>query len=123
MTFLLAGITLDVAQVLGLVIFLLDSLDAIDLAGWMISSLVSVAFFGVLGLRLISSRIGMGPSFFLILRSFITVLTLAVSFVLLGQQRVALRALRIDLPNVRGGLQVGFCFYITCLLHHFFPQV
>ena len=121
MTFLFAGVALDVAQVLSLVLLLLDYLSSIDPGDWTISSLASVTFFGVL--RLISGRKGMGLSLLPILGSFIVMLPLGVLFLLFRRQTVALRAPGIDFSNVGGGLQVGLCFCITCFLHHFFSHI
>ena len=87
--FLLAGVTLDVAQVLGLVLFLLDCFSGINPGGWRISSLVSVTFFKVLNLRLISDRRDIGLSFFTIFRSLIVVLPLGIFLVFFGQWMVA----------------------------------
>ena len=102
MTFLFIGVTLDVAQVLGFVLFLFDYLGGIDPGSWAISSLTSITFFGVL--RLISSRRGMELSLFPIFRTLIAVLPLGVLFVLLRQQTVTFWAPGIDLPNVGRGL-------------------
>ena len=82
-----------------------------------------MTFFRILGLRLISGRRNMGLSLFSILESLITMLLLDVVLVFLGRRKVTFRTPGINLPKVGGGLQVGLCFCITCLLYHFFPRV
>ena len=81
-TFLFAGVALDVAQVLGLVFLFFDYLGCIDPGGWTVSLSVNVALFGVLGLRLISGSRGLKLS--LILGNFIAVFPLSVLLVLFG---------------------------------------
>ena len=121
MTFLFAGVALDVAQVLSLVLFLLDYLGGIDSSSWTIFLLASITFFGVL--RLISGRKSMGFSLFFILGSLVAVLLLGVLFLLFRRRTVAFRTPRIDLSDVGEGLQVGLCFCITCFFYHFLPRV
>ena len=120
-TFLFAGVTFDVAQVLGLVFLLLDYLSGINPDSLTISLLASVTFFGVL--KLISDRRGMGLSFFLIRGRFVAMLLFSILFDLFGRRTVDFRAFGIDLPDVKGGLQVGFCLCIICFFYHFFPRV
>ena len=121
MIFLFAVVALDVAQVLGLVFFLLNYLGGIDPSGWTILSSASVTFFGVL--RLINGRKDMGLSLFPIFGSFIAVLLLGILFILLKQRTVALWAPGINFSNIKEGLQVDFCFCITYFLYHFFSHV
>ena len=85
MTFLFAGVPLDVARVLDLVLFFFDYFCGINPNGWMVSLLASVPFFGVLGLKLISGRRGIGLSLVPILGSLIAMLLLGVFFVLFRQ--------------------------------------
>ena len=98
--FLFAGVALDVTQVLGLVFLFLDYLGCIDPGGWTVFSSASMTFFGVLNLRLISSKRGLRLSLFL--GSLIVVLPLGIFLVLLGQRTVAFWAFEINLPNIGG---------------------
>ena len=70
-TFLLAGIILDMAQVLGLILVFLYYLGGVDFNGWGTSLSISLTLLGSLGRRLISGRRG------------IAVLPIDVFFVLL----------------------------------------
>ena len=79
MTFLFAGVALDVAQVLGFIFLFFDYLSCIDPGGWTVSLSTSVALFGVLGLRLISGSRGLRLS--LIFGNLIVVLPFGVPFV------------------------------------------
>ena len=83
MTFLLVGITLDVAQVLGLIFIFVHYLDGVDLSGWGFSSSISLTLLGDLGRRLISRRGGMGLSLVFTFRDLVTVLPIGVFFVFL----------------------------------------
>ena len=82
MTFLFAGVALNVAQVLGLIFLLLNYFSCIDSNGLTVSLSASMTFFGVLGLRLINGRRGLRLSLFL--GSLIAVLPLSVFFTFLG---------------------------------------
>ena len=91
MTFLFAGITLDVTHVLDLILVFLCYLDAIDRKGWRASLPTFLTLFPGLGLRLISGRGVMGLSlFFVFARSFITVLLIGVFLVLFDQRAIGL---------------------------------
>ena len=104
MTFLLIGVVVNVAQIRDLIFFFFDKLGGINPGGWTISSLVSMTFFELLGLRLISSRRGPGLRLFPIVGGVITVLLLNVLLVLLGQWMMPFRAYGIDLLKVKGEL-------------------
>ncbi len=119
----MAGVALDVAQVLWRLV-LLRYLSSIDPNGWMTSPMTALVFFGGLGLRLISGSGGaVGLSLVFILRSLILGLLVGVLFVFFGQRVMALRAPGINISNVEGRLQVTLCLYITCFLHNFLPAI
>ncbi len=103
-TFLFAGITLDMAQVLGFVLILLCYLGGIDPSSWMTSMTTALIFVRDLGLRLISGRGIMGLSLFFVLRSLITVLPINVLQVFLGRQAMAFWVPDINLPSPGGWL-------------------
>ena len=79
-----ASITLNVAQVLGLILVLLYYLDGIKLSSWMASLPIFLTLFGGLGLRLISGRGVMGLSLLLIfVESLIAVLPIGIFLIFL----------------------------------------
>ncbi len=126
MAFLVAGIVLDVAQVLGRLI-LFCYLGSIDPGGWMASMAsptTALIFLESLGLRLISGGGGaVGFSLVFVLRGLILGLPVGILFVFFGRRAMALQVSGIDVPNVEGRLQVSLYFYITCLLHNFLPTI
>ncbi len=83
MTFLLAGIELDIAQVFDLVLILLCYLGDIDSSSWM-TSLTILVFPGSLGLRLISGSRVLELSLVFVLGSLIVRLPIGVLLVLFG---------------------------------------
>ncbi len=100
MTFLLTGVALDVAQVLGRLVFF-RYLDSIDLSGWMASPTTALVFLGVLGLRLISrSGVTVGLSLVFVLGGLILGLPIRVFLVFFGRRAMALWAPDIDVFNV-----------------------
>ena len=83
MTFLFAGITLDVTQVLGFILVLFCYLGNINPSGWKASLPISLMLLGDLALRLISGREVMGLSlFFVLVGSIIAVLPIGILLVL-----------------------------------------
>ena len=123
MSLLLAGIILDMAQVLGLILIFFGHLGSIHSSGWMISSITSMTFvfFRNLGLRLIISRWGvMGLSFIFVL---VSIFPISIIFVFFGQWPAACWALKVDLSNLGEWLKTSLGFYINNLLYHFFPQI
>ena len=125
MTFLLAGVTLDVAQVLGLVLILLCYLSGINPNGWMTSpTSMTLIFLGGLDLKLISGRQQMGLNlFFVLVRSLIAMLLISVVFVFLDRRPISFRASGVNFPNHGVWLEAGLCFYINNLFHHFFSCI
>ena len=83
MTFLLAGVTLDVAQVLSLDLILFCYLSGIDPSGWItLPNSMTLVFLEGLGLRLISKRRQMRLSlFFVLIGSLIAMLPIGVVLV------------------------------------------
>ena len=123
-TFLLTGIALDMAQVLGLVLVLFCYLSCIDFSSWMTSpTSMTLVFLGGLGLRLISGKRQMGLSLFFILGSLIAVLSIGVVFVFFDRRPISFRVPGVDFPNHGVWLKASLCFYIDNLLHHFFLHV
>ena len=124
MTFLLAGVALNVAQVFGLVLVLLCYLNCIDPSGWMTLPIsMTLVFHRNLGLKLISGRRQMGLSLFFILGSLIAVLLIGVVLVFLDQRPMSFWAPGVDFPNHEMWLKASFCFCINSFLQHFFPHV
>ena len=124
MTFLLIGVTLDMAQVLGLVFVLFYYLSCIDPSGWITSpTSMTLVFLGSLGFRLISRRQWMGLSLFFILGSLIAVLPIGVVLVFLDQRLMSFGVSRVDFSNHGVWLEAGFYFYINSLLYHFFSRI
>ena len=80
MTFLFAGIRLNVAQVFDLVLVLFCYLGGIEPSGWKAFSSI-LTLLGGLGLRLISGKKGMGFNFIFVLRCLIAVLLIGVFLV------------------------------------------
>ncbi len=126
--FLVTGIALDVAQVLWCLV-LFRYLYSIDSGSWMASCMASPAtvlvLFGSLGLRLLLISGGggvVGPSLFFVLGGLTLGLSVGVLLVL-GRRAVAFRAPGINVPNIKGRLQVSFGLYITCLLYNFLPAI
>ncbi len=100
MTFLMTGIALNVAQVLGHLIFFCY-LGSIDLNGWMASPTTVFVFLGGLELRLISRDGGVvGLSLVIGLRSLILRLLVGVLLIFFGRRAMAFWALGIDVLNV-----------------------
>ncbi len=114
------------AQVLQRLV-LLCYLGGIHLSSWMASiasSTTALVFLGSLGLRLISGGGGaIGLSLVFILGGLILGLPVSVLLVFLCRRTMAFGAPGVDFPNIKGWLQVSLYFYITCLLHHFFPRI
>ena len=81
MTFLLAGITLNVAQVLGFIFVFLCCLGGVDPSGWRTSSSIFLLLFGGLGRRLISGRRSTRLSFVFVLGNLVAVLPIGIFFV------------------------------------------
>ncbi len=95
------------------------------MASSMAFPMTALVFLGSLGLRLMLVS-GGGGVVGLILVFVLGGLALGLSvgvLLVLGQQAMALRAPGVDVPNIEGRLQVSLCFYITCLLHNFFPAI
>ncbi len=94
------------------------------MASSMASLTTALVFLGSLGLRLISgggATVGLNLVF--VLGGLALGLSVSVFFVFFGRQAVTLRAPGIDVPNIKGRLQVSFCLYIICLLHNFLPAI
>ena len=124
MTFLVAGVVFDVAQVLGLVFICLCYPSCVDPSGWMTSpTSMKLNFLGSLGLRLINGRQWMGPSLFFILRNLIAVLLIGVVFVFFDQRPISFRAPGVNFFNHRVWLEAGLCFCIDSFFYHFFPCI
>ena len=91
MIFLFVDVTLDVAQVLGLILVFFCYLGNVDPSSWRASLSISLTLFEGLGLRLINGREVVGLSlFFVFVESFIIVLPIGVFFVLFDQRAIAL---------------------------------
>ncbi len=121
-TFLLAGIAPDVAQVLSFIFVFLCYLDSIDPSGWMASSttFMTLIFLGSLALRLISRRKIMGLSLiFVIIRNLIPVLLIGIVLVFFDRRPIVSRAPKVDLLSLGGWLEAGLYFYIDGLLYYF----
>ncbi len=123
----MAGIALNVAQVLRCLVFFYY-LGSIDLSGWMASSMASpttaLVFLGGRGLRLISGGRGVvGLSLVFVFGALALGLLVGVLIVSFGRRAMALWAPCIDVPNVEGRLQVSLCLCIIFLLHNFFLAI
>ncbi len=120
------GIALDVAQVLGHLVFFCY-LGSIDPGGWMASMAsptTALVILWSLGLRLISGGGGaVGLSLVFVLGGLILGLPVCVLLVFFGRRAMAFRTAGIDVPNIERRLQVSLCLYITCLLHNFLPAI
>ncbi len=84
-TFLLAGIALDVTQVFGLVLILLCYLGCTDPSSWMASLTTTLVFLRDLVLRLISGSWSVGLSLVFVLEDLIAGLLIAVLLVFFSQ--------------------------------------
>ena len=83
---LIAGIVLNVTQVLGFVFILLYYLGDINLNSWMTSPMTAFVFFEGLDSRLISGKKMMGLSFvFVFIESFIAMLLIGVNLIFFDQ--------------------------------------
>ncbi len=127
MTFLLAGIILDMAQVPDLVFILLYDLGGIDPNRWIISLPFFLAFFGVrgLGLRLISGRQRvMGLSlFFVPIKSLIALFLIGIVLVFLYQRPVSFQTPEINLPRPGEWLEADLCFCINVFLYYCISRI
>ncbi len=108
MAFLIAGITLHMAQVLWY-LFLFRYLGSVHLDGSMASSMTSpttaLVFLGSLGLRLVSGGGEVvGLSLVFVLGGFAVGLLVGVLLVFFGRRAVALWAPGIDISNIEGRL-------------------
>ncbi len=89
----------------------------------MASPTTALVFFGSLGLRLISEGGGVVRfSLVFVFGDLILGLLVGVFLVFLCRWAMAFWARGINFPNIEGWLQVSLCFYVTYLLHHFFPR-
>ncbi len=126
MAFLMTGIALDIAQVLGRFVFFCY-LGSNDPGGWiasMASPTTALIFFGSLGLRLISGGGGVVRlSLVFVLRGLILGLLVGVLLVFFGRRAMALWVPGINILEVERRLQVSLCLYITCFLHNFLPTI
>ncbi len=123
MTFLMTGVALNMAQVLGCLVFFCY-LGSIDPNGWMASLMTAFIFFGGLGLRLISEGGGaVGLSLVFVLEDLILGLPIGVLLVFFCRRTMNFWAPSIDVPNIKGRLQVNLCLCIICLLYHFLPAI
>ena len=127
MTFLLVGVTLNITQVLSLVLIFLRYFSGIDSSGWMISLPTFLAFLGVrsLGLRLISRRrrvVGL-CLFFIIIKSLIVLLSAGIVFVFLNQQLIYFWAPGIDLSSPGRLLKAYFCCCIDSFFYYFILDI
>ncbi len=90
----------------------------------MASLTTMLIFFRSLGLRLISGGGGVVRlNLVFVLESIILGLLVDIFFVFLCRRAMAFWALKVNFPNIEGWLQVSLYFYITYLLHHFFPHI
>ena len=127
-TFLLADVILNIAQVLSFVLIFFCYLGGVNLSSWITSPLLfSLTFLGVegLGLRLISRRrwiVGLSL-FFVLVGSLVTLLPIDIILVLLDQRSVFFWAHGIDFPSPGGWLEAGFCFYINNPLYRFILHI
>ncbi len=122
------SITFNIAQVLWcFVLVLFCYLGNIDPSGWkasMASPTTALLFFGGLDLRLISVGRGIvGLSLVFVLGGLIAGLSVGVLLVFLCRRAMAFQTPGVNFPNIEGWLQISLCFYITSLLHHFFPHI
>ena len=106
MTFLFAGVALDIAQILGFILIFLYYLGGINPSGWMTSLSTFLALFRIesLGLRLISKKrrvVGLSL-FFILVGSLITMLPIGVIFIFFDQRLVFFWALGIDFLDLGG---------------------
>ena len=125
-TFLLAGVVFNMAQVLGLVLIFFRYFSGIDLSGWtFLSFSLTLLGIGGLNLRLISKRrrIMRLSLFFILVRSLVMLLLMNVILILLDQRLIYFWALGIDFPSSGGWLEAGFCFCINNLLYHLVPHI
>ncbi len=100
MTFLMVGVALNVAQVLGRLIFFCY-LGSIDPSGWMASLTTALVFLGGLGLRLISGGGGaVRLSLIFVLEGLILGLPVGVFLDFFRRRAMVFWAPGIDVPNV-----------------------
>lgn len=122
--FLLAGIGLDMAHVLGFILILLYHFGGVDPRGGMTSSTafwIAYIFLRGLGLGLSLRLICISRSEIMAKLSLV-ISMISTRFVFLSGS-VALCAPRVGLLCSWRWLETGFCFYIDGFLHYFFPQI
>ncbi len=119
-TFLVAGVVINMAQVLLRLVFF-RYLISVDPGGWMASPTTTLIFLEGRGLSLVSEGRGVvGLSLVFVLGGFILGLPVGVLHVFFRRRTMAFRAPSINVPNVEGRLQVSLGLCITRLLHNFF---
>lgn len=121
MTLLLAGIVLDITQILGLVFILFCFLNDIDFSGQMTSPTTVFVFFEGLSLGLISKRRIMGPN--LIFQSLILMFSIGFVLVFFDQQLISPQVSKTNLLCPGKQLEVGFYFYINNIFYHLIPHI
>ncbi len=121
--FLLTSVALNVAQVLGFILFCY--LGGINLNGWIALSPISLILLGDLSQRLIISRrriVGLSLVFVFV-QDLIPVLSIGIIFIFLNWWLITPWAPGVDLTSPRGWLKASFCFCIDNLFYHFIPRI